>query len=72
MTPEELKAIQKEAKKKKRIATECASEVHDLVEDTLWTNYENLEALAQKTVQACREWAEADKKAKEAEALAEA
>lgn len=72
MTPEELKVIQKDARRKKRIATEFASEVHDLVEDQLFTNYSSLVELAEKTQEACIAWAEAEKKLKEAEAMVEA
>ena len=35
MTPEEFKAMQKATRKAKRIATEKAGELHDLVEDRL-------------------------------------
>ncbi len=62
MTDEELKALQKQARKAKRIATECASEVHDLVEDQLWTDYERLPELAQKTLDACLAWKDAEAK----------
>lgn len=62
MTEEEIKALTKEVSKKKRIATDCASEVHDLVEDRLWVDYQELSALAQKTVSACEAWAEAKSK----------
>ena len=65
MNDEEFKALQKSVRKKKRIATEMASEIHDLVEDRLWTDYENLIALSQKTYDACLEWAEADKQLNE-------
>ena len=33
-TPEEIKSLQKAVNKAKRIATEHASQLHDLVEDT--------------------------------------
>lgn len=66
MNDEELKALRKDASKKKRIATEMASEIHDLVEDRLWTDYESLISLSQKTYEACVEWAEADKAFNEA------
>lgn len=62
MNEAELKALQKEVRKKKRIATECASAVHDLVEDTLWSDYQTLPDLAQKTVDACQAWSEANAK----------
>ena len=63
MTPEELKSIQKAARKAKRIATEKAGELHDLVED-------GLPAMAQETYDACRAWAEAEAAFQAAEAAA--
>ena len=42
MTPEELKDLQKAVKKAKRIATEKAGELHDLVEDRLPAAYEEI------------------------------
>jgi hypothetical protein len=62
MTDDELKKLQKEARKAKRIATEFASQVHDVVEDSLWTEYESLPELAQKTVDACLAWKDAQAK----------
>jgi len=59
MTDNEMKALQKKVRKKKRIATEIAAEVHDLVEDRLWTDYQQLLELSQRTVDACNEWAAA-------------
>lgn len=38
----------KEYAKLKRLAVEIASEIHDIVEDTLWTNYVNMPELAEK------------------------
>ena len=49
MTPEELKALQKEVRKAKRIATEKAGELHDLVEDRLPSAYEETPVIAQAT-----------------------
>ena len=60
MNEEELKALEKAVRKKKRIATEMASEIHDLVEDRLWTDYGNLMELSQKTFDACVDWKEAE------------
>ncbi|MDO8329478.1 MAG: CCE_0567 family metalloprotein [Fluviicoccus sp.] len=56
MSPEELKALQKEVSTRKRIATDCASKVHDLVEDRLWSAYAELPELARQTVEACEAW----------------
>ena len=60
MSEEELKALNKEAKKRRRIATEKASEVHDLVEERLWSDYEQLPELAAQVREACVAWAEAE------------
>ncbi|SEQ47312.1 Rop-like [Amphritea atlantica] len=62
MTDEALKDLQKNARKAKRIATEWASQMHDLVEDQLWTDYERLPELADKTLAACQAWKEAQEK----------
>ena len=62
MTDEALKVLQKDARKAKRIATEWASQMHDLVEDQLWTDYERLPELAEKTLAACLTWKAAQDK----------
>jgi len=67
MTPEELKALQKAVKKAKRIATEKAGELHDLVEERLPAAYEEIPAISQATYDACVAWAEASARLKEAE-----
>jgi hypothetical protein len=73
MSPDELKALQKATRKAKRIATEKAGELHDLVEDRLPGAYENIPGLAQETYDACKAWAEANAQLQAAEAqLAEA
>ena len=59
MTQEELKAMLKASKRAKRIATEKAGELHDLVEDRLPAAYEEIPAMAQATYDACLAWAEA-------------
>lgn len=68
MTDEELKALKKHASKGKRIATEWASQLHDLVEDRLPAAYRELPDIAQSTYDACKEWEEADRIYREAEA----
>jgi hypothetical protein len=68
MTPEELKELQKNVKKAKRIATERAGELHDLVEERLPAAYEEIPPIAQATYDACVVWAEANAKLKAAEA----
>lgn len=71
MTEEELKALLKASKKAKRIATEKAGELHDLVEDRLPAAYEEIPAIAQATYDACKAWEAADAAYKAAAAAAE-
>lgn len=42
----------KELAKLKRFAVEIASEIHDIVEDTVWTNHVKMPELAQKLYEA--------------------
>ncbi|MDO8988013.1 MAG: CCE_0567 family metalloprotein [Sideroxyarcus sp.] len=62
MNEEELKALDKEVKKLKRIATEWAGQMHDLVEERLPAGYKEIPGLAQSTYDACQAWAEANAK----------
>lgn len=62
MTPEEIKALEKEVKKKKRLASEQAMELHDLIEDKLPDAYGELMGIAQATFDACKAWDEANQK----------
>ncbi len=66
MTDEEIQALEKEVKKLKRIATEWAGQVHDLVEERIPAGYQELPELAQKTVEACQAWEEANTRLKAA------
>ena len=59
MSEEELKALDKEVRKLKRIASEWASQMHDLVEDRLPAGYQEIPGLAQSTFDACQAWADA-------------
>jgi hypothetical protein len=59
MTEDELKALQKQVRRAKRIATEKASELHDLVEDKLPTGFEELPGMAEECYAACQAWAKA-------------
>ncbi|MGB5833601.1 MAG: CCE_0567 family metalloprotein [Thiohalocapsa sp.] len=70
MTDEEIKTLDKAVKKAKRIASERASELHDLVEDRLPAAYAEIPAVAQATYDACQAWAEANARLKAAEAAA--
>lgn len=60
MTDEELKALEKEVRKLKRIASEWAAQLHDLVEERLPSAYAEIPSIAQSTHDACQAWAEAN------------
>ena len=60
MTADELKALDKEVKKLKRISSEWASKLHDLVEDKLPAGYEEIHGISQSTYDACKAWADAN------------
>ncbi|OAH96641.1 hypothetical protein A1353_03150 [Methylomonas methanica] len=62
MSDEELKKLEKEVKKNKRLAGEAAMELHDLIEDKLPDAYGELMGVAQATYDACKAWDEANKK----------
>lgn len=62
MSEEELKVLEKDVKKTKRLAGEAAMELHDLIEDRLPDAYLELMAVAQKTFEACQAWDEANRK----------
>lgn len=59
MTEEQLKELDKEVKKLKRIASEWASQLHDLVEDRLPAGFEEIPGISQSTYDACKAWADA-------------
>lgn len=59
MSELELKELEKEVKRLKRIASEHASQMHDLVEDRLPAAFEEIPTIAQATYDACRAWAQA-------------
>ncbi len=56
MIPEELKSLEKKVKKSKRIASEWAAQLHDLVEDRLPAAHDEIPELAQSTFDACVAW----------------
>mgnify|MGYP001766607664 CR=1 FL=1 len=62
MTDEEIAALDKEVKKLKRVASEWASQMHDLVEDRLPAAYLEIPSIAQSTYDACKAWADASAK----------
>jgi hypothetical protein len=59
MTEDELKELDREVKKLKRISSEWASQLHDLVEDRLPAGYAEIPGIAQSTYDACKAWADA-------------
>jgi hypothetical protein len=59
MSGDETKELEKEVKKLKRIASERAGELHDLIEDRLPAAYQEIPAIAQATYDACKTWADA-------------
>lgn len=59
MNDEEIAALDKEVKKLKRVASEWASQMHDLVEDRLPAAYQEIPGIAQATFDACKAWADA-------------
>ncbi len=59
---EELKSLEKEVKKTKRLANEQAMVLHDLIEDSLPEGYGELLGIAQATYEACKAWDDANKK----------
>lgn len=60
MDTDELKSLDKDVKKLKRIAGEWAAKMHDLVEERLPAAYEEIPGLAQATYEACKSWADAN------------
>ncbi|RXK84561.1 hypothetical protein EST62_09285 [Chlorobaculum sp. 24CR] len=52
---EEANELKKELARRKRMAIGIASEIHDIVEDTLWVDYEKMPGLAEKLVAAVQE-----------------
>nr|CRH04588.1 conserved protein of unknown function [Candidatus Magnetococcus massalia] len=51
---EETKELKKKLAKLKRIASETAGEIHDIVEDTLWNEYDRLPELSSTLVSQCQ------------------
>ncbi len=60
MTPDDFNIMQKSVRKAKRIASEKAGEMHDLVEDRLPSAFEEIPKLAQETYDACLLWSKAE------------
>lgn len=59
---EDIKQLEKNVKKTKRLANEQASVLHDLIEDKLPDGYQDLMSVAQATYEACQAWDIANQK----------
>ncbi|MEF8701586.1 MAG: CCE_0567 family metalloprotein [Candidatus Accumulibacter sp. UW26] len=60
MSEDDIKELDREVKKLKRIASERAAELHDLVEDRLPAGWQELPGISQATLTACQAWAAAN------------
>ena len=67
MSPEELSKLEKDVKRTKRLASEQAMVLHDLIEDRLPDAYQELPAIAQATFEACQAWDDANRKLRAAQ-----
>lgn len=52
---EEAKALKKELAKRRRLATDVAGQIHDIVEDSLWSDYSKMPELSEELVARCKE-----------------
>jgi len=68
--PWRLKKVGQRSQKTKRLASEQAMELHDLIEDRLPDAYDELMGIAQATYDACKAWDEANQKLNAAQAEA--
>lgn len=68
MNETELEVLEKEVKRAKRVASEWASKLHDLVEDRLPAAFEEIHSLAQSTYEACKAWKEVSDRLEQAKA----
>jgi hypothetical protein len=65
MNTEEIKELEKQVNKLKFIASQRGGELHDLVEDRLLLEFEDLVPYAEKTFEACKAWSDLNKKLQE-------
>jgi hypothetical protein len=52
---ESTQELKKELAKRKRMAIEIASEIHDIVEDSLWVDFDKMPGLSEKLVAAVQD-----------------
>lgn len=55
-----LRELDKDVKRLKRIASEWAGQLHDLVEDRLPAAYAEIHEISNHTYEACKAWADAN------------
>lgn len=65
MSTEEIEKLEKEVNKLKFKASMKASDLHDLIEDRLLIDFEDIPAFAESTYAACKAWKVASLKLKE-------
>jgi hypothetical protein len=65
MTAEEIAELEKEVNKLKFQVSQEASELHDLIEDRLLTDFEDIPEFAEATYLACKAWEDKLKKLKQ-------
>ena len=58
MSPIEYKELERQVNKLKFKAGQKASDLHDLIEDRLLTDFEDIPAFAEAAYNACKEWHE--------------
>jgi len=58
MSTEDIATLEKEVNKLKFKAGQKASELHDLIEDRLLTDFEDIPAFAEAAYAACKEWSD--------------
>ena len=56
MATEEYKELERYVNKLKFTANQKASDLHDLIEDRLLSDFEDIPSFAEATYQACKEW----------------
>ncbi len=65
----DIETLKKQVKRAKRIASEHAGELHDLVEDRLPKAYEEIPQMAQACYDTCQQWAQLSAQLEQRQAL---
>ncbi len=58
MSTEEIAKLEAQVNKLKFVAGQKASELHDLIEDRLLTDFEDIPSFAEEAYTACKNWSE--------------